>query len=389
MGFSLGLLMCESRKIKAKDTFLDFWLMAERTQRELEALHALLARVNRAPSVEPSRPPTLPRKTFLTLFPKHSANLASRLFDVLNSNPTDDNLSSADFVAGLLPLVRAAADDEKYQAARLLFCCYDLDGSGGISRAELLVNLSQLFSCTHVKRDTPLSPRQLEQMVEHTLACVSLDASGEVPFAEFARLLEGSGHFQSSCLVRVGLDVRRAMSKVILSSDASSWLLPEPADVSSSSCEPSPMSTLATSTMSSSESHTSPDSVACASSPRYEAGWKGFRPPRRSRNEISRHKEFNVNVRAPERESARKSRASRTSVGSWASRASRASVSVRSPTRTDHPDPSRGFMWDGYADRALAAHADPWLDVWMHLGLLCRRLGRWLSPGEDVEILVP
>mmetsp|Transcript_16545 Transcript_16545/g.27508 ORF Transcript_16545/g.27508 Transcript_16545/m.27508 type:complete len:282 (+) Transcript_16545:147-992(+) len=147
----------------------------------------------------------------------HNAPLIKRMFDLINRR-SEGLLSAEDFILGLFPLYSPRASIEIKLS--FLFSCFDLDGSGSVSREDLLVAL-----CGSLQQHCSLSPTQLEQVIGHTFAEMDADADGEISWQDFSSYFKSHPSSLHSMLRMVEFNVNRVTAELWLSMDEG-WLQP-------------------------------------------------------------------------------------------------------------------------------------------------------------------
>lgn len=145
-------------------------------RRDCLTLFALCRLFNSDPS---SGSPDLDWAGFQYAFGTSSnAPLIKRIFDLIDCDRSGA-VSADAFVRGLFPLYsRRASIAMKMHS---LFSCFDLDGSGSISREDLLVAL-----CGSLQQQCPLSLEQLEQVISHTFIEMDVDVDGAINWQDFS-----------------------------------------------------------------------------------------------------------------------------------------------------------------------------------------------------------
>jgi len=151
-----------------------------------------------------------------------NAMLVKRIFDILDSDGSG-TVSCEQFVEGLIPLVTAPNASHIDEKLFFLFRCLDLDGSGGISREELLICLHLFISQEEVRAEMTLSLAELDRVAVATLRMLQLDESGLIRWADFRRMLASRPGLAERMIARLSMNVNRAMATLIMDSDAA-WL---------------------------------------------------------------------------------------------------------------------------------------------------------------------
>jgi len=104
-----------------------------------------------------------------------NAPVIKRMFDLLDRDGSG-SLCQETFVEGLSPLCTRASAVEKL---RFLFDCCDLDGSGGVSAADLTVALCASVATLNLPTAT------LQHVVERTFSDMHCDMEGEILWPAF------------------------------------------------------------------------------------------------------------------------------------------------------------------------------------------------------------
>jgi Ca2+-binding EF-hand superfamily protein len=147
--------------------------------------------------------------------------IVKRIFDMLDVERRGA-LTCDEFAVGLLPL--ASPRWPEADKLRFLFRCYNLDGSGGISREDLTVHLLIASMRDDPLSDLRLSVTQAEAVVDATFASVGCDGCKRLGWADFKRLLRARPRLVERSLARFRINVNLTMAYTILASDTARWL---------------------------------------------------------------------------------------------------------------------------------------------------------------------
>jgi len=147
--------------------------------------------------------------------------IVKRVFDMLDI-ARRGAVTCDEFACGLLPLASPRVPET--ERLRFLFRCYNLDGSGHITREDLMMHV--LVSTLH--SDLSLRVEEAEAVVAATFASVGCAGSQHLGWAEFKRLLRARPRLIERSLARLRIDVNLGMARLILASDTNRWLEIEP-----------------------------------------------------------------------------------------------------------------------------------------------------------------
>lgn len=151
----------------------------------------------------------------------HNGAIVKRIFDMLDVERRGA-LTCDEFAVGLLPL--ASARWPEADKLRFLFRCYNLDGSGSISREDLTIHVLIASMRDGPFSDLGLSVEQAEAAVEATFASAGCDHCKRLGWAEFRRLLRARPRLVERSLARLRINVNLTMAHTILASDTARWL---------------------------------------------------------------------------------------------------------------------------------------------------------------------